>query len=248
MTLSGKSIIGSGRGAANGGMFYGVDPSTGQDLEPPFHSASSEEVDAAVQLATEAFQTYGRASGRQKGILLSRIAANIEDIGDDLVGRACQETALPAPRIKNEIARTCNQLRLFAELVEEGSWVDARIDRGDSGRTPLPKPDVRSMLRPLGPVVVFCASNFPLAFSVAGGDTASALAGGNPVLVKAHHAHPGTAELTGLAVSRAVRDSDLHPGVFSLIYGSGVTAGKQLVQHPSIKAGGFTGSQGGGID
>jgi len=160
--------------------------------------------------------------------------------------RASQETALPPARIKNEIARTCNQLRLFAGLVEEGSWVDARIDRGDPTRTPLPKPDVRSMLRPLGPVVVFCASNFPLAFSVAGGDTASALATGNPVIVKAHHAHPGTAELVGLSVSRAVRECDLPEGVFSLIYGPGSEVGTQLVQHPSIKAGGFTGSRTGG--
>jgi len=163
-----------------------------------------------------------------------------------LVVRASQETALPPARIKNEIARTCNQLRLFADLVAEGSWVDARIDRGDPSRTPLPKPDVRSMLRPLGPVVVFCASNFPLAFSVAGGDTASALATGNPVIVKAHHAHPGTAELVGLAVSGAVRESDLPEGVFSLIYGPGTTVGMQLVQHSLIKAGGFTGSRAGG--
>ena len=247
MTISGKSIIGFSRGASNGAMFHAVDPVTGENLEPAFHSASSEEVDGAVQLAAEAFETYGRATGRQKGIFLSKIAANVEDIGDDLVGRASQETALPAPRIKNEIARTCNQLRLFAELVEEGSWVDARIDRGDSGRTPLPKPDVRSMLRPLGPVVVFCASNFPLAFSVAGGDTASALAAGNPVIVKAHHAHPGTAEMVGLAVSDAVRESNLPKGVFSLLYGSGSTIGRQLVEHPMIEAGGFTGSRAGGL-
>jgi len=247
MTLSGKSIIGFSRAASNGRTFNAVNPSTGENLDPEFQFASSEEVDSAVQLAAEAFETYGRATGRQKGILLRKIAANIEDIGDDLVVRAGQETALPAPRIKNEIGRTCNQLRMFAELVEEGSWVDGRIDRGDPTRTPLPKPDVRSMLRPLGPVVVFCASNFPLAFSVAGGDTASALATGNPVIVKAHHAHPGTAELVGLAVSRAVRECDLPEGVFSLIYGPGSEVGAQLMQHPSIKAGGFTGSRAGGF-
>jgi len=244
--MIGKSIIGFSRAASNGRTFNAVDPSTGHNLEPAFHFASSEEVNLAVRLAAEAFETYGRATGRQKGILLSKIAANIEDISDDLVVRASQETALPPARIKNEIARTCNQLRLFAELVEEGSWVDARIDCGDPTRTPLPKPDVRSMLRPLGPVVVFCASNFPLAFSVAGGDTASALATGNPVIVKAHHAHPGTAQLVGLALSRAVRECDLPEGVFSLIYGPGSDVGTQLVQHPSIKAGGFTGSRTGG--
>src|SRR5262249_16676640 len=149
-------------------------------------------------------------------------------------------------RIRSETQRTCNQLRLFAELVEEGSWVDARIDSADPNRTPVRKPDVRSLLKPLGPVVVFCASNFPLAFSVAGGDTVSALAAGNPVVVKAHHAHPGTAELVGLAVSQAVRDSDLHAGVFSLLYGPGSEVGSQVMSHPLIKAGCFTGSRAGG--
>jgi len=245
--LPGKSIIGFSRAASNSRTFNAVDPSTGENLEPAFHFASSEEVDAAAHLAAKAFEIYGRATGRQKGILLARIAANIEDIGDDLVVRATRETALPAPRIKNEIARTCNQLRLLADLVEEGSWVDARIDRGDPTRTPLPKPDVRSMLRPLGPVAIFCASNFPLAFSVAGGDTAAALATGNPVIVKAHHAHPGTAELVGLALSRAVRECDLPEGIFSLIYGPGSDVGAQLVRHGSIKAGGFTGSRAGGF-
>jgi 2,5-dioxopentanoate dehydrogenase len=153
---------------------------------------------------------------------------------------------LPEPRLRSETARTCNQLRLFADLVEEGSWVDARIDHGDGDRKPLPKPDVRSMLRPLGPVVVFGASNFPLAFSVAGGDTASALAAGNPVIVKAHHAHPGTSELVGLALADAVRSCGLPEGTFSLLYGSGNEVGTALVKHPLIKAGGFTGSRAGG--
>lgn len=247
MPLSGKSIIGFGRGTAHESTFRAVDPSTGEELEPGYHSASSAEVDAAVQLAAQAFETYSHTSGKQKALLLRRIAENIESIGDELVTRAIQETALPAPRIKNEIARTCHQLRLFGGLVEEGSWVDARIDQGDPTRSPLPKPDVRSMLRPLGPVVVFCASNFPLAFSVAGGDTASALATGNPVIVKAHHAHPGTSELVGLAVSKAVRESDLPEGVFSLVYGPGSKVGAQLVTHPLIRAGGFTGSRAGGI-
>src|SRR6185369_9678735 len=146
-------------------------------------------------------------------------------LGDKLIERASLETALPNARFVGERARTCGQLRMFADLLDEGSWVDARVDHAILNRTPLPKPDVRSMLRPLGPVAVFCASNFPLAFSVAGGDTASALATGNPVIVKAHHAHPGTAELVGLAVSKAVRESDLPEGVFSLIYGPGSDVG-----------------------
>ena len=245
--LSGQSIIGFSRSTSHASPFHGVDPSNGTQLLPPYYSASSDELDRAAQLAGKAFEIYRRAPGRDKAAFLRKIAENIESLGDELVTRATAETALPAARIKNEIARTCNQLRLFAEMVEEGSWVDARIDRADPSRTPLPKPDVRSMLQPLGPVVVFCASNFPLAFSVAGGDTASALAAGNPVIVKAHHAHPGTAELVGLALNDAVRGCDLPEGVFSLLYGPGSEVGARLVQHPSMKAGGFTGSRAGGL-
>ena len=246
LQLTGKSIIGFARGASNGGAFHGVDPSTCAKLEPAYYSATAEQVDSAARLAGDAFGIYGRASGKQKAALLRKIAENIESLGDLLVGRATQETGLPAARIKTETARTCFQLRMFAALVEEGSWIDARIDHADPDRTPLRKPDVRSIWRPLGPVVVFCASNFPLAFSVAGGDTASALAAGNPVIVKAHHAHPGTAELVGMAVSDAVRSCDLPAGVFSLLYGPGSEVGVQLVKHPLIKAGGFTGSRAGG--
>ena len=245
--LSGHSIIGFSRGASDAGVFRAINPSTGEELEPAYHSASADEVDRAAQLAHKAFETYSRATGKDKAALLRKVAENIDSLGEELVIRASAETGLPTARIKNETGRTCNQLRLFAELVEEGSWVDARIDRADPVRTPLPRPDVRSMLRPLGPVVVFCASNFPLAFSVAGGDTASALATGNPVIVKAHHAHPGTAELVGLALSEAVRSCDLAEGVFSLVYGPGSEVGVQLVKHPLIRAGGFTGSRAGGL-
>jgi len=235
MKLSGKSIIAFRRGACNGDAIRAINPATGEELCPIYYSASPEEVDEAARLASKAFETYARISGKDKAIFLRKIAENIEDLSDELVERATQETALPVPRIKTETARTTNQLRLFANLVEEGSWVDARIDRGDPKRTPLPKPDVRSMLQPLGSVAVFCASNFPLAFSVAGGDTASALAGGNPVIVKAHHAHLGTAELVGLAVSRAVVECDLSEGVFSLLFGTGREVGRQLITHPLIK-------------
>jgi len=174
------------------------------------------------------------------------IAARIESIAEPLTARAVAESGLPVARIQGEIGRTCNQLRMFAKLIGEGSWVDARIDRADPQRQPVPKPDVRSMLRPLGPVVVFGASNFPLAFSVAGGDTASALAAGCPVIAKAHPSHPGTSELVGAAISGAVRECGLHPGVFSLLFGVGNDLGQQLVSHPLIKAGGFTGSRTGG--
>lgn len=244
--LFGTSIIGGSRGAENGGGLYGVNPATGANLEPQYHFANDSEVEQAVKLAAAAFDSFSQTSGAVRGKLLRTIASNIEALGDALVSRATQETGLPEGRIKNETGRTCGQLRLFASLVEEGSWVDARIDHADPERQPLPKPDVRSMLRPLGPVVVFGASNFPLAFSVAGGDTASALAGGNPVIVKAHHAHPGTSELVGNAVKAAVDECGLHEGVFSLIYGSGTAVGTALVKHPLVKAGGFTGSRSGG--
>src|SRR2546428_8566877 len=246
MILSGKSIIGFRRGASDGDVIQTINPVTGEKLCPTYHSASPQEVDEAAQLASKAFWTCARLSGKNKAFFLRKIAENIESLGDELVARATQETALPPARIKTETARTCNQLRLFADLVEEGSWVDARIDRADPNRQPLAKPDVRSMLQPLGPVVVFCASNFPLAFSVAGGDTASALAAGNPVIVKAHHAHPGTAELVGLAVSRAARECDLPAGVFSLLFGPGREARRQLITHPLINAGGLTASRLGG--
>jgi len=163
-------------------------------------------------------------------------------MAEPIIERAHLETALPRPRLHSETARTCNQLRLFATVVEEGSWVMARIDRADPQRKPLPKPDVRSMWHALGPVVVFGASNFPLAFSVAGGDTASAFAAGNPVVVKAHPAHAGTCELVGRAIRESVRAQGLPEGVFSLLFDSDTSVGTALVQHRLVKAGGFTGS------
>jgi 2,5-dioxopentanoate dehydrogenase len=225
---------------------YATNPTTGQRLQPDFIPATADEVEHAAQLAAKAFETYQRVSGRDRGAFLRTIAAKIEAIAGDVVERAAQETALPQARLQGETARTCAQLRLFAQVAEEGSWVQARIDRADPDRKPAPKPDLRSMLRPLGPVVVFGASNFPLAFSVAGGDTASALAGGNTVIVKAHAAHPGTSELVGRAVREAVRKCGLPEGVFSLLFGSGPQIGAALMKHPLIKAGGFTGSRAAG--
>ena len=244
--LSGKSLIGFTRGTHADGEFRGVNPATGEQLAPAYFAASTDEVDQAAVLAAKAFEVYRNTPAAVRTALLRGIALEIEELNGTLVKRAVEETALPAARVSAEIARTCSQLRLFADMVEEGSWVDARIDRGDPTRKPLPKPDARSMYRPLGPVAVFCASNFPLAFSVAGGDTASALAAGNTVVVKAHHSHPGTAELVGLAISAAVARFDLPEGVFSLLFGPGNQVGTQLLSHPSIKAGGFTGSRAGG--
>jgi alpha-ketoglutaric semialdehyde dehydrogenase len=212
--LQGTSIIGFHRGRSNGKTLQGFNPATSENLPPVYHSATGSEVDEAVQLAHAAFAVYSQTTGAERARFLRRIAEKIEALGDELITRANSETALPEPRLRSETARTCGQLRLFADVVEEGSWVDARIDHGDRDRKPLPKPDVRSMFRPIGPVVVFGASNFPLAFSVAGGDTASAFAAGDPVIVKAHPAHPGTSELVGVAISEAVRDCALPEGVF----------------------------------
>lgn len=241
--LSGRSLIGFREGQGSGKPHYATNPTTGQPLQPAFVPATANEVDLAAQLAAEAFQAYRQTSGRVRGAFLRSIAANIESIAGEIVERAGQETALPPARLQSETARTCYQLRLFAQVAEEGSWVNARIDHAEPDRKPLPKPDIRSMLRPLGPVVVFGASNFPLAFSVAGGDTASALAGGNTVIVKAHAAHPGTGELVGRAIQDSIRECGLPEGVFSLLFGSGSEIGIALMKHPLVRAGGFTGSR-----
>ena len=241
--ISGRSLIGFHEGAGTTASLHAFNPTTGARLEPGFVPATSEEVDRAVRLSADAFDSFRHTAGKQRAALLRRIAENIEAIAEEVIERAALETALPKPRLQGETARTCAQLRLFAQVAEEGSWVNARIDPADPNRKPLPKPDIRSMLRPLGPVVVFGASNFPLAFSVAGGDTASALAAGNTVIVKAHAAHPGTAELVGRAVQQAVRDCGLPEGVFSLLFGSGSEIGVALMKHPLVKAGGFTGSR-----
>jgi len=244
--LKGTSILGSTRGSQTGATFHGVNPATGEQLQPIYFSATNEDVDKAATLAEQAFPSYSKLTGRERGAFLRKIADSLQAISEDLIQRAHQETALPIPRLQGEVARTANQLRLFADVVEEGSWVMARIDTADVERKPLPKPDIRSMLLPLGPVAVFGASNFPLAFSVAGGDTASALAAGNSVIVKAHPAHPATSELVGNVIRESVAACGFHEGVFSLLFDSGIQVGQKLVQHPLVKAVGFTGSLGAG--
>jgi len=244
--LKGTSIIGFNRGSETGETFTAFDPATGKAVGPPFHSATTLELDGAAALAAEARLKYGGLPGRERARFLSAIADNIEAVGDILITRASLETALPAARFVGERARTCGQLRMFADLLDEGSWVDARVDHAVPDRTPVPKPDIRSMLRPIGPVAVFCASNFPLAYSVAGGDTASALAAGCPVIVIAHTAHPGTAELVGTALIEAAKQNGMPEGVFSLLFSSGYDIGQALVRRPEIKAVGFTGSRRGG--
>jgi 2,5-dioxopentanoate dehydrogenase len=246
VNLTGQSFFGTNRGGRHGETFSGFNPATGETLQPRYHVATTEEVEHAVELSHVASPIYGRLSGRDKAKFLRMIADNFDAAADQLIERAHQETALPPVRLKGEVARTSNQLRLFADLVEEGSWVNARIDTVNPSRMPLPKPDIRSMLRPLGPVVVFGASNFPLAFSVAGGDTASAFAAGNPVIVKAHPAHPGTSELVGSIIAKSVEICGVPPGVFSLLFDQGIAIGTQLVTHTLVKAITFTGSLTGG--
>lgn len=222
-----------------------VNPSTKEILPGVFAEATEAEVDRAAQAAYIAWQAYKNTSGVTKARLLRTIAENIEALGDTLVQRSMAESGLPEARIKGERGRTCGQLRLFADVVEEGSWVRATIDTAMPDRKPLPRVDIRKMYQALGPVAIFGASNFPLAFSTAGGDTVSALAAGCPVVVKGHPAHPGTHSMVSEAIAAAVASCDLPPGVFSAVNG-GIPVGTALVQHPQIKAVGFTGSLGGG--
>ena len=240
--LLGKSILNGEPREGTGAAFRGMDPAAGVHIDPVYHSASIDDVDLAARLADDAFATYSKLSGADRARFLRQIATGIEAITAELVERAHSETALPKPRLQGEVARTVNQLRLFAQVVDEGSWAMARIDPAQPERKPLPRADIRSVLRPIGPVAVFGSSNFPLAFSVAGGDTASALAAGNPVIVKAHSAHPGTSEMVGQVISHSVKECGLPPGTFALIFGSGALVGSALVEHPSVKAVGFTGS------
>jgi NADP-dependent aldehyde dehydrogenase len=228
-----------------GNRFYAHNPVDGESIEPAFFSASTDDVDTAVSAAQEAANYLAQISGADRARLLCAIADGIDSAAESLIERAMLETALPRPRLTGEVARTSGQLRLFAQVAEEGSWLNARIDTADPNRTPA-KPDIRSMLRPLGPVVVFGASNFPLAFSVAGGDTASALAAGNPVIVKAHPAHPGTSELVGQIIAGAIEETRFPLGTFSLLFDSDYEVGAALVQHPGVRAVGFTGSFRGG--
>jgi 2,5-dioxopentanoate dehydrogenase len=226
--------------------FQAIDPATGAALPEEFPSATPAEVDRACWRAAEAFEVFGWTPSSTRAHLLRAIAEGLEAHAAEILDRAHRETALPLARLQTEMGRTCGQLRLFAGVLDEGSWVDARIDTADPARLPLPKPDVRSMRRPLGPVVVFGASNFPLAFSVAGGDTVAALAAGNPVLAKAHPAHPGTCDRVGRILTAAVREAGLPEGTFALLFDEGHEVGAALVRHPDVAAVAFTGSRAGG--
>ena len=241
MLIAGESVRGSGK------QIRAFDPAAGQDLEPAYYYGDASNVDAACAAAAAAFADYRATSSEQRAQFLESVAANIEAAKDAIVDRAVAESGLPQPRIAGEVGRTTGQLRLFAGVLREGGWNGARIDPALPDRTPLPRPDIRQRSIPLGPVAVFGASNFPLAFSVAGGDTASALAAGCPVVVKAHDAHPGTSELVGRAITDAVAAAGLPAGTFSLLFGYGPELGVALVTDPRIKAVGFTGSRSGGM-
>lgn len=247
MTLTGNLLIGSTSVRGSGPEIRAIDPARGVTLEPAFSTATVAEVARAAELAGEAFDAYRAVPLETRARFLEAIADNIMALGDALIERAHLETALPVARLQGERGRTVGQLRLFARVVRDGYFLDATIDPAQPERQPLPRADLRLSNIPLGPVAVFGASNFPLAFSVAGGDTASALAAGCPVVVKAHNAHPGTSELVGRAVQQAVTSLGLPEGTFSLVFGEGNETGTALVAHPAIQAVGFTGSRRGGL-
>ncbi|MES2796159.1 MAG: aldehyde dehydrogenase (NADP(+)), partial [Bacteroidota bacterium] len=205
------------------------------------------QLNSTINLASEAFKEYSQFSSKQKAVFLRAIATEIEALGNELIQTTMAETNLPEARLLGERGRTCGQLRMFADLVEEGSWVEARIDNAMPDRQPLPRVDIRKMLQPIGPVAVFAASNFPFAFSTAGGDTASALAAGCPVVMKGHSGHIKTSEMVTTAILKAAESTGMPKGVFAMVLGPGAEVGKALVEHPVIKAVGFTGSFGGGM-
>src|SRR4051812_45470256 len=247
MHITGEMLIGGAAVLGHEGEVRAIDATTGKPLDPAFGGGSGAEVERACALAWSAFDTFRETSLEERARFLEVIAQAILDIGDSLIERCMAESGLPRARLEGERGRTVGQLRLFAEVVREGSWLEPRIDPAMPERKPLPRSDLRQRHVALGPVAVFGASNFPLAFSVAGGDTASALAAGCPVVAKAHPAHPGTSELAGRAVLAAVEKCGLPPGVFALLLDSGYEVGGALVADPRIKAVGFTGSRRGGL-
>jgi 2,5-dioxopentanoate dehydrogenase len=245
--VKGTSFLGSARTSSTGHSFRVSDRQSGDLLDGIFYRATEEDVESATSLASAAFRPYRDLGGKKHAEFLRAIADKLEAIREQIVPRAMAESALTDARLNGELGRTTGQLRMFAMIAEDGSWADVRRDPAQPDRKPVPAPDTRSMLRPLGPVVVFGASNFPLAFSVAGGDTASALAAGCPVIVKAHPAHPGTSELAAQAIVDAAKSTGMPDDVFSMLFDDGFSVGQALVKHPKIKAVGFTGSRRGGV-
>ncbi|WP_136247895.1 aldehyde dehydrogenase (NADP(+)) [Halomonas borealis] len=245
MTLQGHHLIGFQSLAGPAGI-SAINPASGETLDPQYPMAGQAEAERACRLAEDAFPAYRRLPPTERAAFLEAMADNIDALGDTLTERAIAETGLPRARLEGERGRTCGQLRLFAEVLRRGDYLDIRIDNALPDRQPMPRSALTQRQVPMGPVAVFGASNFPLAFSVAGGDTAAALAAGCPVIVKAHSAHPGTSELVGRAIQQAAQTCEMPEGVFSLLYGSGVELGQALVKDPRIQAVGFTGSRSGG--
>ncbi len=244
--ITGKNYIGNKLSSKGTTTFQSINPVLNTENECVFTEATAEEVDAAVALAWEAFEIYRTTPAAEKAAFINGIADEIEALGNDLLDMYCQESGLPRGRAEGERGRTLFQLRSFAQLVIEGSWVDAAIDTAIPERLPAPKIDVRRMSIPIGPIVVFGSSNFPFAYSTAGGDTASALASGCSVIVKSHSMHAGTGEMVASAIIKAAQKHGMPNGVFSNLMGGGRTVGAQLVSHPLVKGVGFTGSIQGG--
>ena len=244
MNLSGFNFIDGQRSAEGDTRLHSVDATTGEQLPGAFFQATLGEVDLAVEAAERAFPIYRNLPAARRAEFLDAIADELDALGDDFVALTCRETALPTARIQGERGRTSGQMRLFAQVLRRGDFYGARIDQALPERKPLPRPDLRQYRTAVGPVAVFGASNFPLAFSTAGGDTASALAAGCPVVFKAHSGHMATAERVAEALVRAAEKTGMPTGVFNMIFGGGV--GAALVKHPGIQAVGFTGSLKGG--
>ncbi|MCC8404387.1 aldehyde dehydrogenase (NADP(+)) [Paraburkholderia sp. MMS20-SJTN17] len=247
MPITGEMLIGRKAVRGQEKPLRAFNPATGSEIaEPVFGSGTVENVEQACSLAQQAFDAYRQLPLAVRAEFLDRIADGITALGDELIERAQAESGLPKARLEGERGRTTGQLKLFARTVRAGQWLNATLDSPLPERKPLPRSDLRMQKIALGPVAVFGASNFPLAFSVAGGDTAAALAAGCPVVVKAHRAHLGTSELVGRVIQRVAQEMDLPEGVFSMIVGAGNSVGEALVAHPAIKAVGFTGSRAGG--
>lgn len=240
----GQQFIGGARSALGAVVLRSLDATTGEPLPRAYLEATDQEVDAAAVAAKTAFPAYRALPASRRAEFLDAIADEIDALDDDFVATVCRETALPAARIRGERARTSGQMRLFAAVLRRGDFHGARIDLAMPQRTPLPRADIRQCRIGVGPVAVFGASNFPLAFSTAGGDTAAALAAGCPVVFKAHPGHMVTAEAVAEAILRAAVRTGMPAGVFNMVYGGHV--GARLVKHPAVQAVGFTGSLRGG--
>ncbi|MCM4168213.1 Alpha-ketoglutaric semialdehyde dehydrogenase 2 [Arenibacter antarcticus] len=245
--ITGKNYIGEEQSAKSNKTYQTFDPKLNIPTQWTFYEADHEEINAAVEKATKAFDSYSKLPQAERAHFLNTIASEIEALGEQLITVYMLESGMPEGRARGERGRTMGQLKAFAALLMEGSWVEATIDTAQPAREPMPKVDLRKMLLPIGPIAVFGSSNFPLAFSTAGGDTASALAAGCPVIVKSHPMHAGTGELVASAIIKAAQKTGMPDGVFSNLNSSDVEVGQMLTMHPKIKGVGFTGSINGGM-